>query len=322
MALGPLTPIGGLVPETVPNIVTQPGVVLDPSVMGGPANPTHGNAQWDMGTGYPVPWAVQQGLDLSNQPVNADSTLMAGPPSNLPPGSDPEQYADAAVTLSHGAPWPSVQLPNQGSVSDITAAADRQEYLQSLHGVDAGDTRVNSHNLQGAPTGKMPWGIVPQYITNGAEDGLGPEGITGNNHTGRDRNSGWVAPGDATRESAPGKPAYPAVGSAGGNLNRFGFDSAHVTRFTPLDVAEIPRPDDTMQGAQRPMVMNVPGRYQNYAIGVGSPFAGQVPGVGGDVGAAEIGVPTDYTPPPDAPTNPAQAAPSGAPVWGYSGLGY
>src|ERR1017187_782577 len=300
MALGPLTPNGGLVPETVPNIVTQPGVVLDPSVMGGPANPTHGNAQWDMGTGYPTPWAIQQGLDLSNQPALGDATMLGGTPSNLPPGSDPEQYADAAVTLSHAAPWPSVQLPGTGSISDPEAAAIRQEYLASLHAVDAGDTRVNSHNLQGAPVTKTPWDLTPNYVSSGDPLAVDLGALTGNNHTGRERHAGWTAPG--------------------ANLNTDGMDSAHVTRQNPG--GNIPVPDETMQGAQRPMVMNVPGRYQSYAVGAGSPFAGQIPGVGGDVGAAEIGVPTDYIPPPDAPTNPAQTAPSGPPVWGYSGLGY
>jgi len=301
MALGPLTPVGGLVPETVPNSVTQPGVMLDPSVMGGPYNPAHGNAQWDMGTGYPTPWAIQQGLDLSNQPATSEGSLMAGPPSNLPPGQDPEQYADAVITLSHAAPWPSVQLPGTGSISDPEAYAIRQEYLQSLHAVDAGDTdALFSRNLQGAPASKRPWELSPNYETSGIPTGNNVGDLTGNNHTGWERFAGWAVPDE--------------------NLNAYGFDHAHVTRQNPGGM--IPVPDDTMQGAQRPMVMNIPGRYQDYAVGAGSPFYGQIPGVGGDVGAAEIGVPSDYTPPPDAPTNPAMAAPSGPPVWGVTGLGF
>lgn len=299
MALGPLMPVTGLVTELTPNIVTDPGVTLDPSVMGGPANPAHGQAQWDMGTGYPVPWAIQQGLDLSNQPAVGDAAMLGGVPPNAQPGHDPEQYADAAVTLSHAAPWPSVQLPGTGLINSLEAAAARQEYLASLHAVDAGDTRVNSHNLQGAPATKTPWDLSPDYVSSGDPLAVDVGALTGNNRTGRERHAGWVR--------------------AGQNLNTGGMDSAHVTRQNPG--GEIPRPDDTMQGAQRPMVMNVPGRYQSYAVGAGSPFAGQIPGAGGDVGAAEIGVPSDYAPPPDSPTNPV-LAPAGDPVWGYSGLGY
>ncbi len=299
MPLGGLTPIGGLVTELQPNIVTEPGMTLDPSIMGGPYNPKHGDAQWDMGTGYPVPWAIQQGVDLSGQPATMNSDLMAGPPSNLPPGSDPEQYADAAVTLSHAAPWPSVQLPGTGSIQDAEAYAIRQEYLQSLHAVDAGDTRVNSQNLQGAIVSKMPWGLSPDYVSSGDPEAVDVGALTGNNHTGWERHAGWVTPG--------------------ANLNTDGMDSAHVTRQNPG--GDVPVPRDDSQGAQRPMVMNVPGRYQSYAVGSGSPFYGQIPGVGGDIGAAEIGAPSDYNPPPDAPTNPVLQGAGGPPVWGYSAMG-
>ena len=98
-----------------------------------------------------------------------------------------------------------------------------------------------------------------------------------------------------------------------------GMDQAHIHRQNPA--GQVPVPLDTTQGAQRPMVMNVPGRYGSYPVGSGSPFYGQLPGVGNDTGAAEIGVPSDYTPPPDAPTNPAITSQNaGQPAWGLEGV--
>jgi hypothetical protein len=301
MALGPLAALGGLVPEATPVAVTQPGIVLDPSVMGGPYNPAHGEAQWEMGTGYPTPWAIQQGLDLSNQPATAEGSLTATPPQGLPAGQDPNQFADAAITGSHGAPWMQPgEMPPIGSISDPEAYAARQQYMALLHSVDTGDVAASSTNLQASVSGKMPWGLSPDYVSSGAPEGPNVGDLTGNNRTGRNRFGGWAAPGD--------------------NLNTDGMDSAHVVRENPA--GNVPVPLDTMQGAQRPMVLNIPGRYGSYPVGTGSPFAGDIPGVGNDVGAAEIGVPSDYQPPPDAPTNPVLAVPAGTPVWGWTGLGY
>ena len=302
MVLGPLAPLGGLVPDVVPVVVTDPGQTpWNPSIMGGPYNPAHGQAQWDTGTGYPVPWAIQQGLDLSNQPVTAESTLFGDTPPGLPAGSDPEQFADAAITLSHGAPWMQPgSMPPVGSISDAEAYAARQEYMAQLHSVDTGDVKASTTNLQASVSGKMPWGLSPDYVSSGAPSGVNVGELTGNNHTGWDRFEGWAVPGD--------------------NINTDGMDSAHVTRQNPA--GDVPVPLDTMQGLQRPMVLNIPGRYGSYPVGVGSPFFGDIPGVGNDVGAAEIGVPSDYQPPPDAPTNPVLSVPDGAPVWGWTGLGY
>ncbi len=302
MVLGPLAPLGGLVPEVVPVVVTDPGQTpWNPSIMGGPYNPAHGQAQWDTGTGYPVPWAIQQGVDLSNQPVTAESTLFGDTPPGLPAGSDPEQFADAAITLSHGAPWMQPgSMPPVGSISDAEAYAARQEYMAQLHSVDTGDVKASTTNLQASVSGKMPWGLSPDYVSSGAPSGVNVGELTGNNHTGWDRFEGWAVPGD--------------------NINTDGMDSAHVTRQNPA--GDVPVPLDTMQGLQRPMVLNVPGRYGSYPVGVGSPFFGDIPGVGNDVGAAEIGVPSDYQPPPDAPTNPVLSVPDGTPVWGWTGLGY
>jgi len=303
MALGPLAPLGGLVSEVAPVAVQQPGVVLDPSVMGGPYNPAHGQAQWSgTGSGYPVPWAIQQGLDLSGQQATTDAAMLGQTPAGLPPGSDPHQFADAAVTLSHGAPWmvPG-QMPPVGSIHDPEQAAARQLYMATLHSLDTGDVAASTTNLQASVSGKMPWGLSPNYVSSGAPSGVNPGELTGNNRTGWDRFEGWAIPGD--------------------NLNTDGMDSAHVTRQNPS--GDMPQPGDSMQGAQRPMVLNIPGRYGSYSVGPGSPFFGQVPGVGNDVGAAEIGVPSDYVPPPDAPTNPPLAPdPNSAPVWGWTGLGY
>ena len=298
MALGPLAPLGGLVPEVTPVIVTDPGQTpWNPSIMGGPYNPAHGQAQWD----NPVPWAIQQGVNLTGQQATADASLLGQAPPGLPAGTDPEQFADAVITLSHGAPWmvPGL-MPPVGSVSDPEAAAARQAYMASLHSVDTGDVAASTTNLQASVSGKMPWGLSPDYVTSGTPEGYNPGDLTGNNRTGWNRFGAWAVPGD--------------------NLNTDGMDSAHVTRQNPA--GNVPVPLDTMQGKQRPMVLNVPGRYGSYPVGAGSPFAGDIPGVGNDVGAAEIGVPSDYQPPPDAPTNPAPPAPSGNPVWGWTGHGY
>jgi hypothetical protein len=190
-----------------------------------------------------------------------------------------------------------------GSVNDRQLTAEQLEANRAAHSIDSGDPAAFTEQLQGAPSAKMPWETTPDYVSSGNPASVPVGGLTGNNHTGWDRYAGWTEPGD--------------------NLNRFGFDSAHVTRFTPAPGARVPVPDDTTMGMQRPLVMNVPGRYgYQYPTGPGSPFAGQTAGVGYDLGAAEIGVPSDYTPPPDAPTNPPLDAGAAPAPWGWSGLGY
>lgn len=314
-----LTGLTGLTPTVVPTIVEDSGAPAE-QIHGGTVNPAHGQAQWD----NPVPWALQQGLDLSNQPdPGTGAGLLGDRPPNAGSEQDPEGYADANLTHSHAAPWPWQHIPDSGAVNNAEATAAQSQANQALHGYDAGDAREFTH-IEPPTDHKMPWGIDPEYVTSGTPEGTSPGGLTGNNRTGWDRFAGWAEGADLTRAQAPGT-SYPAVGSAGGNINRFGFDSAHVTRFTPLQGAQVPVPQDTMQGAQRPMVMNIPGRYGSYPVGQGSPFQPQTqpPGVGNNIGAAEIGVATDYTPPPDPPTNPAvPAGSSSEPVWGYSGLGY
>lgn len=285
----------GLTPTVTPTAVTDPGVTLDPSVMGGPYNPAHGDYEWD----DPVPWIIQQGVDVSGQAPTVQGSLLAQAPPGAPAGTDPDSYADPTATLSHGAPWPHVHILNSGAVNDARATAEQAAANAVLHSLDSGDPAAFTTNLQGAPADKMAWNLQPDYNTSGATEGVDPGGLTGNNMTGRDRFEGILVPGD--------------------NLNRYGFDQAHIHRQNPA--GDMPVPLDTTQGAQRPMVMNVPGRYGSYPVGGGSPFTGQLPGVGNDTGAAEIGVPSDYAPPPDPPSNPAlQSADTGQPVWGWDGI--
>jgi hypothetical protein len=274
---GPVQPVN---PVVTPAAVLQPGVELNPSVMGGPYNPAHGNAQWDSEGGYPVPWAIQQRLDLGGQGPTVNGPLLGTPPATPAAGSDPASYADPTSTLSHAAPWPGDHIAGSGAVNDIIATAEMSASNARLHAYDDGTAASFTTNLQ-APTGnKMPFSLSPDFNSQGAAAGTDPGGLTANNMTGRDRFAGMA------------------------NLNGHGFDQAHVHRQNPA--GSVPVPLDTVQGKQRPMVMNVPGRYQ-YPTGTGSPFAGQLAGVGNNTGAAEIGVPSDYTPPPDAPTNPQMA---------------
>jgi hypothetical protein len=298
-----LAGLTGLTPTVTPTAVNDPGATA-PEIHGGPANPAHGQLEWD----NPVPWAIQQGISMTGQPLPNPDPAMLGQPGGhaAGAGSDPEAYADANLTRSHAAPWPWQHIPDSGAVNSREATAAQSIANTELHAYDAGDAREFTH-IEPPTDHKMPWGIDPHYVSSGLEAGTPVGGLQGNNRTGWDRFAGgeWAVPGD--------------------NINRFGFDSAHVTRFAPTTAAElpVPRADSTVQGAQRPMVMNVPGRYGSYPVGAGSPFAGQLPGVGNNVGAAEIGVPSDYQPPPDAPTNvPLQQAGSPAPVWGWSGLGW
>jgi hypothetical protein len=273
----PLGPVGPVNPAVTPAIVLQPGIVLDPSIMGGPYNPAHGLYEWD----DPVPWSIQQGVDLSGQAPTVEGSLIGDLPAVPVAGTDPESYADPTATRSHAAPWPYVHIPDSGAVDNAAVTAMQSAANAELHAYDDGTAASFTTNRQ-APTHKMPWGLSPDYNSQGLGAGTGVGQLAGNNNTGRDRFQGLTAPGD--------------------NINRFGFDEAHVHRANPM--GEVPVPLNTTQGAQRPMVMNVPGRYQ-YPTGPGSPFSGQLAGVGNNIGAAEIGVPSDYTPPADAPTNPA-----------------
>jgi hypothetical protein len=296
-------PQSALIPAVNPSLT--PAVAEDPGapaelIHGGPASPEHGNWEWD----NPVPWAAQQGLDLAGQDPTAEGSLIGAVPPNAPPGTDLDAYADPTATLSHGAPWPADHT--MGAVNDRDATAVQAEANRAAHSIDSGGPAAFTQQLQGAPASKMPWENSPDYVSAGNPASVPVGGLTGNNRTGWDRYAGWAVPGD--------------------NLNRYGFDSAHVTRFTPAGPAHVPVPDDQTMGVQRPLVMNIPGRYgHQYPTGPGSPFAGQLAGTGYDIGAGEIGVPSDYVPPPDPLTNPplAEASPAAAPApWGWSGLGY
>jgi hypothetical protein len=297
-ALQGLRGLTGLTPTVVPSVVMSPQDGPD-EVFGGPANPVHGSYEW----GSPVPWSISQGLDLSNQPdPGTGAGMLGGVPENAAAGIDEVAYADPTFTKSHGGPWPWQHIPDSGAVNNSVATARMAAANAELHAIDTGVPA--SFTNQPVPGHKMAWEISPDYSTQGAATGVDPGGLTGNNHTGWDRFDGWAVEGE--------------------NINSHGFDQAHVTRQTPVADKRhlLPVPLDTMQGQQRPMVMNIPGRYGSYPVGQGSPFAGQLPGVGNDTGAAEIGVASDYIPPPDAPTNPpVQASSQGAP-WGWSGLGY
>jgi hypothetical protein len=309
-----LSGLTGLTPTVTPTAVSDPGATAA-EIHGTTVNPVHADWEWD----NPVPWAIQQGIQMTGQPIpNPDPTMLGSSPHVMGAGYDTEAYADANLTHSHNAPYPEIYGP-VGEASNREAAAEQQQINQAVHASDTGAAR--EFTMIEIPTDhKMPWGLSPDYNTQGAEEGTQVGQLTGNNRTGWDRFAGWAQGGDVTRATAPGTP-YPAVGSAGGNLNRFGFDQAHIQRQNPMGDVPVPRADTTVQGIQRPMVMNVPGRYGSYPVGAGSPFQPQTqpPGVGNNIGAAEIGVPSDYSPPPDAPTN---APLTGSdPVWGYSFLG-
>jgi hypothetical protein len=275
--VGPVQPVN---PAVRPAVVTQPGVTLDPSVMGGPYNPVHGQFEWD----DPTPYAIQQGLDLSGQGPTVTGSLLGTVPDTPVAGADPDSYADPTATMSHAAPWPHEHIADSGAVNNNVVTAQQELANARLHGYDDGTAAAFTTNLQ-APTGhKMPWDLSPDFNSQGLDAGTDVGQLDANNNTGRDRFQGMTAPGD--------------------NINRFGFDQAHVHRQNPA--GEVPVPLNTTQGKQRPMVMNIPGRYE-YPTGPGSPFAGQLAGVGNNVGAAEIGTPSDYQPPPFPPSNPALA---------------
>ncbi len=284
----------GLAPVIVPTVVQDPGVTLDPSVMGGPYNPAHGLYEW----GDPVPWVTQQGVDVSGQAPTVEGSLVSQVPGNAPADQDPTLYADSTSTGSHGAPWPFLHIPDSGAVNSAEVTAVQSAANQELHGYD--DGTAASFTNQPVPGHKMRWNLQPDYNTSGAMTGSNVGDLAMNNGTGRDRFAGDVVAGD--------------------NLNEFGMDAAHIHRQNPA--GHVPVPLDTTMGAQRPMVMNIPGRYGSYPVGGGSPFQGQIPGVGNNFGAAEIGVASDYTPPPDSPTNPPLDLPTGPPVWGVTGLGF
>jgi hypothetical protein len=285
----------GLTPTVIPTVVTDPGASAE-EIHGGTVNPAHASWEWD----NPVPWAIQQGLDLSGQPVTVEGSLVGGTPSGAGKGDDPQAYADAALTHSHGAPWPWQHIPDSGAVNSAEVTAAQAQANQQLHSYDAGDVAAFTRQPVPHGQGKMPWNLSPDYTSSGAPSGNNVGDLATNNHTGLDRFAGDVVAGD--------------------NLNRFGMDGAHIQRQNPAGY--LPVPLDTTMGVQRPQVNNVPGRYGSYPVGTGSPFRGQIPGVGNDTGAAEIGVASDYVPPPDAPTNPPLQPAASAPVWGVTGLGF
>lgn len=285
----PVQGLTGLIPAVTPTVVTDPGATAA-EIHGGPANPEHGVYEWD----DPVPWLSQQGLDVSGQAPTVAGAFIAQVPPNALAGADPDSYADPTATMSHAAPWPSQHIPDGGAVNNAVATAEQSQANQLLHSIDSGDVQAFTTNLQVPLGGKMPWELSPDYVSSGAPEGTDVGQLTDNAGTGRDRFAGTP------------------------DLNQDGMDSAHVRRYAASTAARFPVPDTSMMGAQRPMVMNVPGRYE-YPTGPGSPFYGQIPGVGNDTGAAEIGVASDYVTPPQAPVNPPLAASTAEPVWGWDG---
>jgi hypothetical protein len=279
-------------PVTRTAVITDPGAT-PPQIHGGPANPAHGQYTWEDDGSMWLPWEVVPG-GPGLMAASVDTALIGSVPPSAEPGFDPDAYANSTMTLSHGAPWPHARVPDIGNVSDREAAAAQSQANMALHSVDSGDPAA--FTTQPIPSTRGDWERMG-YVTAG-ESGLelpGPQMI-GNANTGFRRDSGWTEPGD--------------------NLNQYGMDSAHVSRYR--DVGEFPAPPNSTQGSQRPLTIS-PASSRSYPVGEGSPFEGQVPGYGTEYSAGWTGIPSDYQASPDAPTGPALSTqqPAGGPVWGY-----
>jgi hypothetical protein len=272
-------------------LISDPGATA-PEIHGQPANPAHGQYTWEDGGTLWLPWeVVPGGPGLMAATVN--EPLLGEVPAGAAAGFDPDAYANSTMTLSHGAPWPHERIDNAGSVSDRQAAAAQSAANMALHGTDSGDPAA--FTTQPVPSTRGDWERMG-YVTPGTSGlQLPNEQMIGNAGTGFRRDSGWTAEGE--------------------NLNRFGMDSAHVSRYR--DVGSFPAPPNSTQGHQRPLTIS-PASSRNYPVGAGSPFEGQVPGVGADYSAGWTGIPSDYQASPDPPTGPPVAQQdSSAPPWGY-----
>lgn len=274
--------------------VSEPGAAAE-DIHGGPASSAHGGWEWDQEP-FPMPWEIQpRWTSGSPAPVTAPE-MLGDPPPVAGQELDPDAYADPTATLSHGGPWPlSVSAyaslrPQETAEQSAANEADRS--------LDSGVPE--SFTSWPPPTSqKMPWELSPEYVSAGTGTPGDPGTLTGNNRTGWNRGVGWTVPGD--------------------NINRFGFDSAHVTRFAPAGPAQVPVPRDTTMGAQRPMLVQVDGRH-TYPTAGGSPFDDQVPGTFVTPGGELTGLPSDYAASPDPPTGPAFSQQPAPPVWGFSGI--
>jgi hypothetical protein len=272
--------------------VTDPGAAAD-EIHGGRADPAHGQYEWDQEP-FPLPWQVQPRWTKDQAPVVAPDMLGYQAPV-ASQEQDPQAYADPTATFSHGGPWPL-------SVSDYASLAREQTADQSaLNEANRSlDSGVPASFTAWPPPAvvKMEWERSPDYTSAGSDQLGDPGTLTGNNRTGWVRGQGWTTPGE--------------------NINRFGFDSAHVSRFAPGSPAYIPVPDERMMGAQRPMLVQLDGRH-TYPIAAGSPFEGDTPGSFVTPGGELTGLPSDYQASPDPPTGPAFSRYPDEPVWGFSG---
>lgn len=283
-------PQSGVQPAALPiSSVLIPSGAIASQIHGGPANKAHGLYEWDE---IPMmPWQIVPGLDGSVATVQ--DSLIGQVPPNAPAGTDPQAYADPTSTYSHAAPWPRTHLPNAGAVNDAEATSIALQANSELHSIDSGDPAAFTHNPIPAVNSWERMG----YVSAG-EGGLDLPNVQmiGNSMTGFRRDSGWTEPGE--------------------NLNRFGLDSAHVSRYRRT--GDIPVPPNSTQGSQRPLRIQ-PASSRNYPVGEGSPFAGQTPGYYGvETATADyVGIASDYQASPDPVTGPALATQQNTPVWGY-----
>jgi len=277
-------------------VITDPGAPA-PEIHGGPANPAHGQWTWEPGGSLWLPWEVVPG-GPGLAPANVAGPLIGDIPPDAPAGQDPDAYANSTMTRSHAAPWPHEHIANTGSVSDREAYAELVRANAALHSLDSGDPA--SFTFQPTSTHVEEWQRFG-WVSPG-EGGLELPGrqMIGNANTGFRRDSGWTAEGE--------------------NLNRYGMDSSHVSRYRAT--GDIPVPPNSTQGAQRALQIQ-PAHVRSYPVGEGSPFEGQVPGVGADYSAGYTGLASDYQPPPDPPTGPSlqSAQPSAPAPWGAEFLG-
>lgn len=266
----------------------QPVIVTDPGASpqethGGPANAAHGQQFWEQPPRYP--WLLY-GADPALGAATADTALLGQGPEQLPAGADSALGKQAVFTGSHGAPWPSFGVEDS-VVSDREQAARRQQLNQDLRALPMEDD-LRRRGTSGYGN-KMELAVEADYVTAG-QALLQPVPGQMRGQMGRDRVQGF----------AP--------------LNSYGFDSAHVRR--PRYRSRIPGNFAWLTGRQRPMIVNAVGR-QTYPVGEGSPFEGQVPGVGSVDGAILTNLPPTYSPPPPAPTGPPVSS-EGDPAWGWS----
>jgi len=281
---GAMTGLGGLQPAVGAIVVVDPGAAPE-VIHGGTANPAHGQYEW--ANPAPYPWMYWPATSGGAASVPAD--VLGTVPGELPAGDDPSLYASSTETGSHAAPWPSFGVADS-AVNDREQGAFRAMASAELHALDTG--QAAAFNEQAFTWGdRMAWGLPLDY-TSAGETILQPVPGQMQGQLGRDRVQGTPP------------------------LNSYGFDSAHVLRFGPDPATgSVPGGFLWLDGSQRPMVIEPAGR-QTYPVGAGSPFAGQVPGVGDPTGAILSGLPTGYSSPPEAPT--ASSYPGQGTTWSWS----